>query len=524
MPSTGSAACEAFLPGEVALSGATTRARRLGAAAACALGLCAPAAAATPLAAVFHLDEGAGALAGDASLNANHGSLLGPDRIAGRFGGALRFRGADNGVRVQRSPTLEPQRLAVEAWVRSDHPPTPYRYIVSQGASECHAASYGLYSGSSGGLAFYVSDGVLFRVSPQAAASVWDGAWHHVAGTYDGARVRLHLDGVQVGDGTPATLAIDYDLPSLVDHYIGAYRGPCPTSLDFDGDIDEVRSWSRPLGPEEIAASAAMGHPSVRRLATGDLGGDAIVYTSATAGGDVRVSLVAGHGGQRIASAHVEAADPAGAAVSCSAAGPACDLALSNGGRTARIALSGPAARGARLRVLLASGASFAVDAALAGVVPGPEGGLVPEVEPNLPPPGPGRVTPVTGAPPIAPPAARARPRLSRVEVARTGPSRGGLTPYLVSFRVSAPAATTVRVQRGVRTARGTLRFLRPRTVMSRAQAPGRRRARLGRLAPGLHRYTILVLNRSGRATVTRRFVARPAAATRPGSAPGRKR
>ena len=35
-------------------------------------------------------------------------------------------------------------------------------------------------------------------------ASVWDGKWHHVAGTFDGSTVRLYVDGVQVGTGTPA--------------------------------------------------------------------------------------------------------------------------------------------------------------------------------------------------------------------------------------------------------------------------------------------------------------------------------
>ncbi|MCA1708687.1 MAG: LamG domain-containing protein, partial [Actinobacteria bacterium] len=43
-------------------------------------------------------------------------------------------------------------------------------------------------------------------------AGIWDGHWHAVAGTYDGAAVRLYADGIEVGSGTPATATVDYSL------------------------------------------------------------------------------------------------------------------------------------------------------------------------------------------------------------------------------------------------------------------------------------------------------------------------
>jgi hypothetical protein len=72
------------------------------------------------------------------------------------------------------------------------------------------------------------------------AAVIWDGAWHHVVGTYDGSRVRLSVDGAQVGDGTPATFSIAYGVGSK-GVYLGTYRGSC--ELGFKGDIDDVRIW-----------------------------------------------------------------------------------------------------------------------------------------------------------------------------------------------------------------------------------------------------------------------------------------
>jgi Concanavalin A-like lectin/glucanases superfamily len=79
---------------------------------------------------------------------------------------------------------------------------------------------------------------------------VWDGNWHLVAGTYDGAMVRIFVDGAEVGTGTPATQPINYALPDHQRFYIGGYRGGC--SLGFTGSIDEVRVFNRALTPAEI--------------------------------------------------------------------------------------------------------------------------------------------------------------------------------------------------------------------------------------------------------------------------------
>ena len=69
---------------------------------------------------------------------------------------------------------------------------------------------------------------------------MWDGAWHHVIGSYDGDRVRLWIDGSQVGAGTPTSMTIAYTSGSR-GIYIGTYRGSC--DLGFSGAIDDVPVW-----------------------------------------------------------------------------------------------------------------------------------------------------------------------------------------------------------------------------------------------------------------------------------------
>ncbi len=210
-------------------------------------------------AARWHLDEGVGQTVADASGNGNAG-VLGPTSAAesedpswipGRLGRALRFMGDRNQfVTVQPGPELRPQRLTVQAAVRRDGSPGQYRYVVSLGGIACDRSSYGIYSGADGGVAFYVSDSTRFVLSPAVdAAAVWDGQWHLVTGTFDGARVRLYLDGRPVGAGTPTSLQVFYAFPAQ-DLFIGSYRAGC--DLPFTGDIDEVGVWSGALTPDQI--------------------------------------------------------------------------------------------------------------------------------------------------------------------------------------------------------------------------------------------------------------------------------
>jgi hypothetical protein len=104
-----------------------------------------------------------------------------PVRVAGASGGALRFEGGSF-VRLPDAPELAVGTLTIEAVVRAESSPGRFRYVVSRGSHGCIAGSYGLYTGTAGGIAIYVFDGSRFVVSPIARpADVWDGAWHHVA-------------------------------------------------------------------------------------------------------------------------------------------------------------------------------------------------------------------------------------------------------------------------------------------------------------------------------------------------------
>jgi hypothetical protein len=213
----------------------------------------ATAGASSPLAGYWPMSEGKGQVVHDISGNHNDGRLGSSRSTDGRdadwvkgllgIGSALRFDGNDY-ISIPDDKSLHPQRLTVEAWAKRSGTPGPYKYIVSKGGDGCEAASYGLYSSYNSGIAFYVYDGKKWYRSPSGGPKVWDGQWHHFAGTYDGKKVHLYVDGAEIGTGTPFSGKIKYDSP-VGEGAIGAYRGSC--QLTLSGVVDEVRIWTQAL-------------------------------------------------------------------------------------------------------------------------------------------------------------------------------------------------------------------------------------------------------------------------------------
>ncbi len=187
----------------------------------------------------------------DDAVGNNHGTAHALTYGPGMVGRAFQFDGAGY-VRVADAPSLNPAAITVEAWVKGTVGQGPFRYLMAKGIHECHAASYALCTGRrTTGLIFYIYDGTDAAFSPDTGESIWDGKWHHVAGTFDGAWVRLYVDGKQVGNGTPTALKINSNLPTSNDLFIGTYLWP-GGSLDFTGSVDEVAIYNRALRVSEI--------------------------------------------------------------------------------------------------------------------------------------------------------------------------------------------------------------------------------------------------------------------------------
>jgi RHS repeat-associated protein len=107
-----------------------------------------------------------------------------------------------------------------------------------------HTGSNGGYtlSLSAGRAQFAISDSTGIVGSLTGSTQVANGAWHHVAGVWDGTNLGVYVDGVLDGQNQPASgPGWDYTPPAAVGAtYTSGGNGGWASNL-FNGKIDEVR-------------------------------------------------------------------------------------------------------------------------------------------------------------------------------------------------------------------------------------------------------------------------------------------
>ena len=209
------------------------------------------------LVAAYAFNEGVGLVSGDASGNANTGTLTnGPVWAVGKNGGALQFDGVNDRVRVPDANVLDLSTASTfEAWVYPTVAPSGWRTIVQK-----EVDAYLLMASSnqnrpvSGG----TFDGVCCtNVSAPAALAV--NTWTHLAATYDGAQIRIYVNGTQVA-AVARTGTYEQNNNPL---WIG---GNAVYGEHFQGRIDDLRIYNRALSSTEIQTdmNTAVGAPANR--------------------------------------------------------------------------------------------------------------------------------------------------------------------------------------------------------------------------------------------------------------------
>lgn len=192
-------------------------------------------------------DEGTGCVAEDAGTV--YTGVLGPNCpdtspawTLGVIGGALAFDGVHDKVEVAHDPTVASlEKVTMAAWIQHG-PTTNYRSIIDK--RDAPADGFDLYLDPSSRLFMRVN-----QATASSAVVVGDGAWHHVAGTYDGTTIRLYVDGVlQATESANAGLLATEGPLRIGHHYTAESR------YSFDGRIDEVYLFDEALDADAISA------------------------------------------------------------------------------------------------------------------------------------------------------------------------------------------------------------------------------------------------------------------------------
>lgn len=175
-------------------------------------------------------------------VRANHGELLFDATFApGKVRKAFAFDGVGDVVLAPGVGIDGLQQLTIDAWVKHSALPSgkTVRYVTLMGEKAVLR-----HDGENGPaqLHFYMRiDGQLHHIRVNNVLQV--GVFHHVAGSYDGAVMRLYLDGVERG-----SLAI----AGVVDAGEGVEFSSDTETLD--GLLDEIEVFKRPLAASEVRA------------------------------------------------------------------------------------------------------------------------------------------------------------------------------------------------------------------------------------------------------------------------------
>jgi fibronectin type 3 domain-containing protein len=235
------------------------------------------------LVAAYSFAAGQGTTLADTSGNGNTGTITGATwTAAGKYDSALTFDGVNDWVTVPDANSLDlTTAMTLEAWVRPTLL-TSWRTVLFK--EQTGNLTYGLYGNTSAtrpnGQVFVA--GTDRNVNGSAALVV--NTWAHLAVTYDGAQLRLFVNGTQAG-------ALAQTGPIVTSTGVLHIGGNAIWNEWFAGQIDEVRIYNRALTQAQIQTdmatsiatpdTAAPGAPS-NLAATGGVGKATLTWTAAT--------------------------------------------------------------------------------------------------------------------------------------------------------------------------------------------------------------------------------------------------
>ena len=200
------------------------------------------------LVAAYGFNEGSGTTVTDASGNGNTGTITNATwSTSGKYGGALQFNGSNARVTIPDAASLHLSTgMTLEAWVNPSTVNANWRDVIYKGNDNFYLeATSDKSSHPDAGMIAGGSYADAFGTAALPANS-----WSYLTETYDGATLRLYVNGTQVAS-TAHTGAIATSTNPL---QIG---GDTIYSQYFAGLIDEVRVYNVALTAAQIQTDQA---------------------------------------------------------------------------------------------------------------------------------------------------------------------------------------------------------------------------------------------------------------------------
>ncbi len=188
----------------------------------------------------YEFEEGSGSTTADESANSLTGTLTnGPTWTNGKYGKGIQFDGTNDYIDLGNSSLFNiTSAVTISAWMNISNQTTS-RVILNKGGAN---GSYELRGNQSSNATyrFILNGGTNLNGSGSISANTW----HHLAATYDGATMKVYVDGV-LNNSVAYTSSINITTSSALIGSIGS-------GLYFQGILDNVRIYNKALSASEV--------------------------------------------------------------------------------------------------------------------------------------------------------------------------------------------------------------------------------------------------------------------------------
>ena len=203
------------------------------------------------------------------TLNFDENNATTTKWVAGKYGSALRFDGADDYVTMTDDLSLKfgSGDFTVGLWVKTLQTSSgngDYPILITKEDEQATRAGWSLFTDSTLGSACGGANKLCFELfisgtSVKASSNtlINDNVWHYIAGIKDNTTLRIYIDGIQK-DTTSFT---NGSTDKAVALEVGNRNGVA--TREFDGKIDDVRIYNYARTQKQIMQDMNAGHSAV---------------------------------------------------------------------------------------------------------------------------------------------------------------------------------------------------------------------------------------------------------------------